>query len=190
MEGPLVGRGVAEKGQGDLLGAPELGGVGRASGDGDFAAHNAVGAQDALVHGHDVHGAALALGVAGLFSQDLGHHPVQIGASGHQVAVAAVGGADVVVLTQSDTRPGGHRLLPQIQVRQAWHQAPLIELKDLLLEAAHPVHYGIELLCQLLRFLFRAHIFYLPMSVDDPFSFRQSQRITVPPLTSTIMPVT
>ena len=44
------------------------------------------------------------------------------------------GGADIVVLTQSDTRPGGHRLLPQIQVRQAWHQAPLIELKDLLLD--------------------------------------------------------
>ena len=114
MEGALVGGAVTKEAQGYLVGTAVLGRITGAGGHWNPAAHNAVGAQNAQIHGHDVHGTALALGIARFLSQDLCHHAAHVGSPGHQMAVPTVGRGDVVPRLNGGAGAGGHSLLADI----------------------------------------------------------------------------
>jgi hypothetical protein len=79
-----------------------------------------------------MHGAALALGITGLLAEDFRHHAIEVGAPRHQMAMAAVGGSDVVVIPQRGAGTGGNGFLAQVQVSQTGHEAALIKFKDFL----------------------------------------------------------
>ena len=54
-------------------------------------------------------------------AEQLAHHAAQVGALGEGVAVAAMGGREVVVRAQIDADPGGDRLLAGRQVQRPAH---------------------------------------------------------------------
>ena len=92
----------------------------------------------------DVHRAALALVVAGRLAVQLGHHQPHLAALGDDVAVAAVGAGDVVVVVQRGAHPDRHGLLPQVEVHEAGQLAggeqvlhPVLEVADL----EHPLQH-------------------------------------------------
>ena len=93
-----------------------LDGQAAASGDGDAAAHDGVGAQVALGEVRDVHGAAAALAVAGGLAHQLRQRPVQLRPLSDAVAVAPVGGGDVVLIRQLGADGGGDGLFAGVQV--------------------------------------------------------------------------
>src|SRR3989442_9053321 len=139
------------KARGDLAAAAHLRrerGPGRDTGR---ATHDGVGAEVAGLGIRDVHGAALAPAVARLLAQQLREHPVDRGALGQAVAVAAVGAGDEVVPAQGLADPDGYGLFPYIKVGHAGHLGALVELVDLLVEGANLGHLAVhvEVLLQL-----------------------------------------
>ena len=76
----------------------------RAGDDRDAAGDDAVGAEHADAEIGDVHGAALALAVAGLPAVELGHHALEVGALGDAVAVAAMRRDDLVAAARAPRR--------------------------------------------------------------------------------------
>ena len=104
------------------------------------AADDAVGAEDALLDVGDVHAAALAAGVAGLLPQQLGHHHAHVAALGDAVAVAAMGAGDRVVLAEGGADADGDRLLADVGVGGAAHDAFAVQLVRPVLEGANLGH--------------------------------------------------
>jgi hypothetical protein len=119
VEDALVGGAVAEEGDRDGVAAQVLVGPRRADGDRDAAADDAVRAEDPEAEVHGVHGAALAAAEAVDLAEELGHHRVDVGALGQQVAVAAVGGGDAVVLAQGLADADRGALLADVEVDEA-----------------------------------------------------------------------
>src|SRR5439155_23581000 len=68
----------------------------------------------AVVH---VHRAALAMRAAGRLAEELGHRRLRVAALRQEVAVVAVGVADVVVGSQGGDKPAADRLLPDVEVQ-------------------------------------------------------------------------
>ncbi len=98
-----------------------------AGGHRDVAAHDAGGAQVALLHVGDVHRATPAQAVAGLAAAQLGHHLVIVFllglfglgddcAPGVAVPVAAVGAGDQIVVAQDRDGADGDGLLAGVEV--------------------------------------------------------------------------
>ena len=160
VERALVGGAVAEEHHGDGILVQVFLGQRGADGDGDAAAHDAVGAQHAHIHIRDMHGAALALAVAGLTSHQLGEHPAQIGALGDAVAVAAVVGNDVVVVGQVGADAHADGLLAVVGVDRRAGQVHLGQLDGLLLKFADGGHPGIQIQQDFLVQLF--HVCLMP----------------------------
>src|SRR5215213_3444200 len=119
QEGALVGAAVTGERHPDLVGAADLGGQADAADHRRAAADDPVGAEHALVHVGDVHRAALAVAEPVTLAVDLGHHAVHVAALGDGVAVAAVGGGDVVVGPEVRADAGGDGLLARVQVDEA-----------------------------------------------------------------------
>ena len=154
MEGAAVGGTVAKEHHGDLVVLQDhLIGQSSAGGQVVAAAHDAVGAQHTHREVGDVHGAAAALAQTGLLAEDLGHHPVHIGALGHAVAMAAVGGLDHVVLPQSRADACGDGFLTDVQVHEAGDLTVQKVVLHALLELADRAHGLVEVLCQFLGVL-------------------------------------
>ena len=116
VERPLIGRAVAEKGHRDRAVAPDLGGQRAARRQRDACAHDAVGAQNAQLHVHDVHGPAPAPAVARLLAEQLRHGPVRAGSLGKAVPVPPVGGGDVIRLPQRKARANAAGFLSHVEV--------------------------------------------------------------------------
>ena len=144
MESALVGGAVAEEAGTDLIGAADLGGQARADRDVVARAHDAVGAQDAQVSIRNVHRAALALAVAGVAAEELGHHEIQIAALGDDVAVATVGRRDEVIIPQALAHRRSDRFLTQIQVGKAVDLALGEQILGCRLESTDAAHAGID----------------------------------------------
>ena len=108
--------------------------------------HDAVAAQDVEVEVGDVHGAAEAAAVAVDAPHQLGHHAVDAGALGDAVAVAAVVADDVVVHAEIRARRRRHRLLADVAVGGALHQALVEQLGRPLVEAPDLHHGRVETL--------------------------------------------
>ena len=144
MEGALVGGAVAEEADADLIGPSELYRQARTAGDALSSSDDAVGAEDALVPVGDVHRAALALAVAGVSAEELRHHEVEVAALGDDVAVAAVGAGDVVIIPQALAHRRGDRLLAQIQMGEAVDLALCEQPRGCRLESADAAHTEID----------------------------------------------
>ena len=112
---------------------------------------DAVAAEDVQVERRDVHRAAQAPAVPVLAPHQLGHHPVHPGALGDRVAVAPVVRDDEVVLAQVRAGAGGHRLLADVAVGGALHDALQEELGDLLVESPDLDHRAVDTLAELSR---------------------------------------
>ncbi len=141
VEHPLVGRPIAEEGQGHLIGAAHFGREGRARRYHRRGTHDAVGPQRPHAGVGDMHGAALALAEAGALAEDLGHHPLEIGPLGQHVAVPAMGGGHVVAPPEGEAGPHRAGFLANGEVEYLRGNAPLGELPcQRLLEGADEHH--------------------------------------------------
>lgn len=121
-EGAAVDRAVAEEADRERVAlAQHLLRMRRAHRDRQPGRHHAVGAQHADREIGDVHRAALAAVEARGLAEQLAHHACEVGALGQRVAVAAVGGREVVARAQVRADAGRHRLLPGRQVQRPAH---------------------------------------------------------------------
>ena len=82
--------------------------------------------------------------VAGLLAQELGHHQVDVGALGNEMAVPAMVVDQVIVGAHRDGNPRCHRLLPGRQVHRSVHLARRIQLVGHVLEVADGAHRAVE----------------------------------------------
>jgi hypothetical protein len=147
VERALLGRAVAEEAQHHLALPGDLRGVG---GPGRLRyplPHDAGGAEEAPRHVGEVHRPAVAPAQSGPLAEDLGHHRIGIRAEDDRVAVAAVGGEDLVAGPQGGQGPDDRRLSAIGQMRVAPEQAgqlgeaalnALLELPDAQHLREHP----------------------------------------------------
>ena len=97
MERAFVGSAIAEAANGDGAILHNLGGQCAASGDGLAGTYDAIGAQVVhFLHIRNVHGPSLALAVAGGLAEELCHGQLGVRASGDGMAMATVGGGEVI----------------------------------------------------------------------------------------------
>src|SRR5215510_9891922 len=115
-----------------------------ASGESKAPSYNAVGAQHTDGKVGNVHGATLALTIAGSTAKQLGHHAFDIGALGNAMAVAAVRASDVIRILQMCTNRHSHGFLTDVGM-QGPHDFALAGLIfRLLLEEANAPHARID----------------------------------------------
>ena len=106
-----------------------------------------------------MHGAALALAVAGLFAEQLGHSQLGVSAPGNGVAVATVGGGKVVLGADSGESAGLSSLLTDAQMDIACQHTLGEALGSLLLEGTDTHHRAVELQKLLLTVHFLSFLF-------------------------------
>ena len=140
MERTPVRGTVAEEAHGHLAGLTQLRRPPGASGDAKPSGHNAVGAQHADRKICNVHGATLALAIAGGAAKQLGHHAFDISALGNTMAVAAMRAGDVIAALQRFAHAHGDGFLADVEVRQAGHLGRLVKLVHLLFEGTNLSH--------------------------------------------------
>jgi hypothetical protein len=145
VERALVDGALAEEGDGDAVLLQVLARQAGTGGQRHARADDRVGAEDALAGVRDVHRAALAAAQPGGLGEELGHHAVEVGALGEDVAVAAVGGGEVVVVAQRGAHAGGDRLLAERGVHEAGDLAVAVELGHPGFEGADERHPFVEL---------------------------------------------
>ncbi len=149
VEGALVDRAFAEEGDGDAFLAQQLAREARADREREAGADDRVRADDPVGGVRHVHRAALAAAEAIGAGEELGHHPVDVDALRQAVAVATVGGRQVVAVAQCDTDACGDPLLAQGGVDEAGDVTVPIELGDPGLEGADQGHDREQLAAQL-----------------------------------------
>src|SRR5919197_279516 len=140
VKGSRVSPTIAEKTHGDLIGAPHLEGEGRARGDRDARADDAIGPQDAQLQVGDMHRPALPLAVARLLAVELRHHAVEAGALGDDIAMAAMRAGDIIVGAEMGAHPRRHRLLADRDMQKTGEPPLLKQLHDPLLERPDADH--------------------------------------------------
>src|SRR5690606_8360006 len=96
VERALIVGSVTEEGDDHLSGLHLLGGEGCTHCDRNATRNDAVGPEIAFGNVGYVHGTATALAIACRLAEELGKHPLHIRALGDAVAVAAMGGGDLV----------------------------------------------------------------------------------------------
>jgi hypothetical protein len=134
VERALVDRAFTEEGHSDPALAAELAREGRTDGERDTGPDDRIGAQDSTRGVGDVHRAALAVAEPRGLREELGHHPVDVRPLGHDVAVPAVGGREVVVLAQGRSDACSDRLLAERGVHEPGDLSVAVQVGDLRLE--------------------------------------------------------
>ena len=140
VEIALVGGAVAKEAHDDAAVGEEMVGEAGADGERNAAGDDAVGAEAAEGEVGHVHGAAAAAADAGLLGEQLGHHQADILALGDGVAVAAVGGDDIVVRVEGGDGADGDGFLADGQVHGAVDLAERELVKGGLLEGTNQEH--------------------------------------------------
>lgn len=144
VEQALAKRAVAEEADGDIPGAEPFGRHGCPGRDPGRTADDGVGAEVAVGLVGDVHRAALAPAVAFGAAEKFAEHLAELGALGDAMAVAAMGGGDLVGRAQRLADADGDGLLPGIHVGQAGHLGLEVELVGVILEGADAGHLAIH----------------------------------------------
>src|SRR3984893_5881131 len=139
----LVGAAVTKIGQRDVLVAVVLVHEGEARADRHLGADDAVAAVEILLAAEHVHRAALALGIAGAATGQLGHHALGVHAGGQHVAVIAVGGDDGVLGVDGRLHADDDGFLADVEMAEPADQAHAVELAGALLEAADQQHVAV-----------------------------------------------
>jgi hypothetical protein len=91
-----------------------------------------------------VHGAAFPFAVTRFFTQQLGKHPVNLGALGEAVTMTAVGAGDVIVGLQSFADAYRNRLFPAVEMSQTGHTSCFIQVVDSFFEIANFQHLFVD----------------------------------------------
>ena len=146
MEGSLIGGAVTKAAHRNGIVAHNLGGQRAAGGNPLARAYNAVGAQVVhLLHVGDVHRAALALAVTGLFAKQLRHAEIGVHAPGNGMAVAPVGGSEVVLGLDGGKGTRRGRFLPNAQMNIAGQHTFGEALGGLLLKGPDAHHRAVKI---------------------------------------------
>ena len=188
VKGSAVDGAVPEEADGHLSALLHLRGQAGPRGQAESARHDAVGAQHSHGEIRDVHGASLALAVAGDASEELGHHAPDVGALGDAVTMAPVGGGDVVGIGEMSADPDSHRLLTDVGVQRPQHLALAGLVFRLLFKEADPPHGGVHVQQFFRRRTVDSHGCGLS-SVSRDFA-GPVQRASQPPSTNRLCPVT
>ena len=160
MEGALVGGAVAEAADGHGVIAHDLGCQSAAGRNALTSADDAVGAQVvALCHISDVHGTALALAVAGLFAEQLGHALLGVHAACDGMTMAAVGGREVIFFLNGGKCACLSSLLADAQVDVASQHTLGEALSGMLFKLPDPYHGAVETQQLFLGVLFSSVLF-------------------------------
>ena len=129
MEGPLLGRAIAEERHRHPAIAAELRGHSGADRERDRRGDQRDGPEDADLWRHQVHGASPAPGATGRLSKELRHHRAEIAAFRQVVAVRAVATPHIVTGLERCADPGGDGLLADGEM--AWRSnLPGLDLRD------------------------------------------------------------
>ena len=80
----------------------------------DTGAYDWIYPEDALAHDGDMHGPAFALAVAGFFTEQFGHHLLDVTALGNQMPVATMGAGDIILIGQTCANAGGNRFFADV----------------------------------------------------------------------------
>ena len=132
----LVGRAVAEEGDGYGAGAATLELERGARRERDARTNDSIRAQEAELRVDHVQRTALGAVVPVSTPIQLGVHPLRVGAPGEHVPVAAVGARDRVVRSKRGAHAHGHRLLSDRRVQEAGDEAGQPKLRGALFEPA------------------------------------------------------
>ena len=152
----LIGRAVAEIGEGHIVIAKVFVSQSQASPQGHLRAHNAVATVEVLFFAEHMHRAALALGVSPLTPRQLGHHAFRVHSTGQHMAVIAVGCDALVALFGAGFQAHHNGLLADIKMAKSANQAHAIKLASLFLKAADQQHLAVKA-----QKLFLGHIAFL-----------------------------
>src|SRR3990172_9497108 len=136
VQQPLPQRALAEETHRHLPRAALFRGERRAGGNARAPPDDGVRAQVTCLLIGNVHRAAFAPAITGLFAEQLREHAIHRRAFGQAMPVSAMRAGDVVVAAQGFTHANGHRLLPDVQMRQPRHLRGSVKLVDLLFELA------------------------------------------------------
>ncbi len=120
MESALVARTIPKEAGYHLTVLPLFRGQSHAVGDGDAAANDTIGANDAPVEIRDMHRTALALAAAGDLAVDFRHHGLKVSSLGQNVPVAPVGADHIVILPQGRAHPNGNCFLADGGMEESW----------------------------------------------------------------------
>src|SRR5215475_15358449 len=116
----------------------------RSGGNAGTAAHNSVRSEVAGRRVGNMHGASLALAVAGLFPQQLGEHSIGGSTFRQAVSVAAMRAGDVIRRFQRLAHTNCYRFFTDVEVRQSGHQRTRIEFVDLFFKQADGQHLAVH----------------------------------------------
>src|SRR5258708_3144995 len=116
----------------------------RTGGYAGAAAYDRIRSQVASGRVRNVHGAALALAVPGLFSQQFGEHLIRGSAFRQTMSMTAMRTGDVSGSLERFTYTHRNCFLPYVKMPQAGHQCPCVKFVDLAFKLADgnhlPVH--------------------------------------------------
>jgi hypothetical protein len=101
------------------------------------AANDAIGAEHALIHVRDVHGATFSFTGPRGFAEQLGHHPAWINPFRHTVAVPAMRRGHVVGVREMGADSNRDRFLASIEVNKTGNLAVAEFDFDAILEDAN-----------------------------------------------------
>src|SRR5207244_2057392 len=111
-----------------------------ASRDRNPATDDSVHTQDAEREVEDVHRATLSLAIARSASEQLRHHPFDVGALRNEVAMAAVSARDPVAVSKNRAGADRDRLLANVEMNKPRQLPELEQLLHLLLKGPNPNH--------------------------------------------------
>ena len=144
VEATLVHRAVAHEAHRRALHSLVFQCVGEAEAERRLPADDAVAAPVVFVRREEVHRAALALRAAGGLAKQFGHALVHGHSDCESMAVATVGGDDVIVVAHERYASYGHGFLAIVEMQEAAHFFLRVLPQRLALEAADAHHVGEE----------------------------------------------
>ena len=150
MEWTTVRGTVAKEADGHLSRLAQLRRQTSPGGQSEAAGDNAVGAQHTDRKVGNVHGATLALTIAGSAAKEFGHHLLDIGALGDAMAVATVRTGDIIGLREMRADGNGHGFLANVRMQGAHDFALAGLVFRLFLEQADAPHARVDFLQQCL----------------------------------------
>ena len=159
MEDAFVGSAIAKDANADLLAFLHLQRQPYPNRLWNAPADNAICAEVVGLKISDVHRAAAAVVVAGVFAQEFRHHQVDIRALGDEMSVPAMMINQIVLGTNCQANPCRHRLLPGRKVHRPMDFARRIQLIRHVLKVPDGAHGPIQADQALIRQVQLLHAF-------------------------------
>jgi hypothetical protein len=139
----LVGRAVAEIGEGDFLVVPVVVGEAQPCAERDLRADDAVAAVEVGLGREHVHRPALALGRAPGPAGQFGHHLFRVHPAGEHMTVIPITGDHLIALLLDRLHADRNGFLADVEVAEAADQAHAVKLPSALFKAPDEQHVAI-----------------------------------------------